>query len=390
MAPHPPLHLGVTLDGLGTHPRAWRLRPQLARRAFGARYYLDLIGIAQRAAIDLAYFTDSYALQSEDDRDFRGRLDAGLLASRLAPVTDGIGLVPEFTVTHAEPFHISKAVATLDHAGLGRAGWSPVTASADDRAAVEQNKHFGRRDLLTERDAYAEAADVAEVVQRLFDSWEDDAEIRDLPTGRFIDRDKLHYIDFAGDFFSVKGPSITPRPPQGQPLTVVVVRSAAAVGLAGRYADVVIVSAADLSGDRALADAVRAAAVEAGRTQPPTVLVEYQVLLATSGDQLREQRALLDHDRADQPPGRGIAFAGTPTDLADELARLGDAGFGGALINFEVLPGGLELFADFVVPELVRRGLRRSGYPESTLRARFGLTRPANRYAADLASAARS
>ncbi|SDS11522.1 LLM class flavin-dependent oxidoreductase [Microlunatus soli] len=374
------LHLGVALEGLGTHPRAWRLRPQLARRAFGARYYLDLIRVAERAGIDFAYFTDGYALQSEDDRNFRGRLDAALLASRLAPVTGGIGLVPEFTVTHAEPFHISKAVATLDHTSEGRAGWAPITASSADPTAEEQNRHFGRRELLDPQTADAEAGEVADVVQRLFDSWEDDAEIRDLPTGRFIDRDKLHYVDFDGEFFSVKGPSITPRPPQGRPPTVFVVRTAAAASNAGRHADVAVVTAGDLETDRTLADGVRAAALEAGRSEPLPVLVGYQVLLAGTADQVKEQRAVLDHGLAQRPTARGIGFEGTPGALVEELAGIGSAGFAGALINFEVLPGGLELFADAVVPQLEERGLFRAGDRDLTLRGRFGLTRPVNRY----------
>lgn len=216
MAPtHPSLHLGVTLGGLGSHPRAWRLSPDSARSWFRADYHLRLARAAEEAALDLIYLEDAYALQSDDDRDLRGRLDAALLASRLAPATSGIGLVPEFTVTHAEPFHISKSVATLDHASLGRAGWAITTAGAGDRLADQQNDHFGRRPVLSEQAAYAEAADVAEVVGRLFDSWEDEAEIRDLSTGRFVDRDKLHYVDFEGSAFSVKGPSIVPRPPQG-------------------------------------------------------------------------------------------------------------------------------------------------------------------------------
>lgn len=377
-----PLHLGVGLAGLGTHPRAWKLAPVQARSAFGADHHLRLAALAQDAALDLLYFDDSYRLQSDDDRDVRGRLDAALLASRLAPVTSGIGLVPAFTVTHAEPFHVSKAVATLDFTSEGRAGWSIEVASSADPTAEEQTRHFGRRSVLGPDQAYAEAADVADVVQRLFDSWEDDAEIRDLPTGRFIDRDKLHYVDFVGEFFSVKGPSITPRPPQGQPLTVVPVRRPEAVALAGRYADLAIVSAPDLATAGELADQVRRAAAGHGRADQLTVLAEYDVLLAADHDQLGEQQALLSADLQTPPAPRGVPFTGTPAELTDQLAGLAtSAWFDGALINFAVLPLGLPLFVDAVVPQLVAQGLFRERYAEATLRERFGLTRPANRYA---------
>jgi alkanesulfonate monooxygenase SsuD/methylene tetrahydromethanopterin reductase-like flavin-dependent oxidoreductase (luciferase family) len=127
--------------------------------------------------------------------------------------------VPTAITTHTEPFHLSKAIATLDYVSSGRAGIRVQVAVRADTAI-----HFGRREIpplgadrLTDPDTqrliaghFDEAADYVEVLRRLWDSWEDDAEIRDLVTGRFIDRDKLHYIDFEGRWFSVKGPSITP------------------------------------------------------------------------------------------------------------------------------------------------------------------------------------
>jgi alkanesulfonate monooxygenase SsuD/methylene tetrahydromethanopterin reductase-like flavin-dependent oxidoreductase (luciferase family) len=138
-------------------------------------------------------------------------------------VTRHIGLIPTVVSTHTEPFHVSKAIATLDYASSGRAGVRVRVSLAQHEAA-----HFGRRSFppLGSADragpagaeliagAFGEAADYVEVVRRLWDSWEDDAEIRDAVTGRFVDRQRLHYIDFTGRWFSVKGPSITPRPPR--------------------------------------------------------------------------------------------------------------------------------------------------------------------------------
>src|SRR5690606_25128531 len=139
--------------------------------------------------------------------------------------------IPTVTTTHTEPFHVATALATLDYTSRGRAGWQArVSATAEEAA------HFGRREIThpspaeiaevlatgtvppRARELFEEATDVVEVVRRLWDSWEDDAEIRDVATRRFIDRDKLHYVDFEGSHFSVRGPSITPRPPQGQPV----------------------------------------------------------------------------------------------------------------------------------------------------------------------------
>ena len=229
-----PLHLAVALDGAGWHPAAWREPDAQPQRLFTAGYWTELARHAERGLLDFITIEDGLDLQSDDrfqadsrtDR-VRGRLDAVLIAARVAPATRHIGFVPTAITTHTEPFHLSKAIATLDYVSSGRAGIRVQVAARAGTAA-----HFGRRksppleldrlaDPDTQRliaDHFGEAADYVEVLRRLWDSWEDDAEIRDVATGRFIDRDKLHYIDFEGRWFSVKGPSITPRPPQGQPI----------------------------------------------------------------------------------------------------------------------------------------------------------------------------
>ncbi len=232
MASPPPLHLAVALDGAGWHPAAWREPDARPSELFSPGYWVDLVVEAERGQLDFVTIEDSLALQSTRRRELdertdqvRGRLDAVLVAARVAPRTSAIGIVPVATTTHTEPFHVSKSIATLDYVSNGRAG-----VQARVSATSFEARQFGRREInaagpapgtsgdsTAVADLFDEAADFVEVVRRLWDSWEDDAEIRDVATGRFVDRDKLHYIDFEGKWFSVRGPSITPRPPQGQP-----------------------------------------------------------------------------------------------------------------------------------------------------------------------------
>ncbi|MFC7642701.1 LLM class flavin-dependent oxidoreductase [Streptosporangium lutulentum] len=216
------LHLAVALDGAGWHPAAWRDPAAFPKDLFTAAYWAALVAEAERGLLDFVTIEDSLALQSTrhegpDGRtdQVRGRFDALLVASRIAPLTGRIGLVPTVTTTHTEPFHIASGLATLDYVSGGRAGWRAQVSGRGAEAA-----HFGRRDIPGLRpeslddpetvrlihELFDEAADVVEVVRRLWDSWEDDAVIRDVPTGRFVDRDRLHYIDFEGSRFSVKGP----------------------------------------------------------------------------------------------------------------------------------------------------------------------------------------
>ena len=203
-AASPAVHLAVALDGAGWHPAAWREPRARPAELFTAGYWADLVQEAERGLLDFVTIEDWLGLQSarhvEPDRrtdQVRGRLDAVLIAARVAPLTSHIGLVPTAVVTHTEPFHISKAIATLDYVSTGRAGLRVQVSARPDEAA-----HFGRRTFPAARprrpgqpavqdlvgELFDEAADYVEVVRRLWDSWEDDAEIRDVATGRFIDR----------------------------------------------------------------------------------------------------------------------------------------------------------------------------------------------------------
>lgn len=392
-----PLHLAVALDGTGWHPASWREPVSRPRELFTAGYWADQVAEAERGLLDFVTIEDGLGLQSSllldpDDRtdQVRGRLDAVLIASRIAPLTRHIGLVPTVVATHTEPFHLSKAIATLDHVSGGRAGLR-VRISARPHEA----DHFGRRrvprvdlaeDLSAQppvTDLFDEAADYVEVVRRLWDSWEDDAEIRDVATGRFVDRDKLHYIDFEGRFFRVKGPSITPRPPQGQPLVTALAHQTVPYRLVARQADVGYVTPHDTGQARAIVAEIRAEQEAAGRAgEPLHVFGDLVVFLDETRAAAEDRLARLD-DLAGAPyTSDARVFAGTPAELADQLQELREAGLSGFRLRPAVTGQDLPAVGRLLVPELQRRGLFRRAYEADTLRGLLGLARPANRYAA--------
>ena len=255
------LHLGVALDGYGWHPEAWRHTPD-GEPVTSGRYWSGLAATAERGLLDFVTFDDALTPQRRrraeiDPRWLAGRPDAVLIASRVAPTTSHIGLIPVATVTHTEPFHVSKAIATLDFVSRGRAGWQVRISGTQHEAEL-----FGRRDISAV-DLFDEASDAVEVARQLWDSWEDDAVIRDAATGRFIDRDKLHYIDFVGKHFSVKGPSITPRSPQGQPVVAALAHAQPAYEFAARSADLVFITPKDDGSLRSILDEVAQAGGDA-------------------------------------------------------------------------------------------------------------------------------
>ncbi|MGV9886704.1 LLM class flavin-dependent oxidoreductase [Streptomyces sp. NPDC003395] len=395
--PAAPLHLAVALDGTGWHPASWREPVARPRELFTARYWADLVTEAERGLLDFVTIEDGLGPQSShwldpDERtdQVRGRLDAVLIASRVAPLTSHIGLVPTVIATHTEPFHISKAIATLDHVSTGRAGLRVQISARPHEAA-----HFGRRtirridaydspaarDVVTE--LFDEAADHVEVVRRLWDSWEDDAEIRDVATGRFIDRDKLHYIDFEGRHFSVKGPSITPRPPQGQPLVTALAHWTVPYRLLARQADVGYVTPHDTEQARATVAEIRAEQEAAGRAREPLhVFAELVVFLDEDPGAAAARRERLDALAGEPYASDALVFAGTPAELADLLQEFQAAGLSGFRLRPAVAGHDLPAITRGLVPELQRRGAFRRAYEARTLRGLLGLARPANRYAA--------
>lgn len=395
---HPsPLHLAVALDGTGWHPASWREPVARPRDLFTAGYWTDLVTEAERGLIDFVTVEDGLGPQSShfldpDDRtdQVRGRLDAVLIASRVAPLTRHIGLVPTVVATHTEPFHISKAIATLDYVSTGRAGLRVQITARPHEAA-----HFGRRTIpridaydspearAVVSDLFDEAADHVEVVRRLWDSWEDDAEIRDAATGRFIDRDKLHYIDFEGAHFSVKGPSITPRPPQGQPLVTALAHATVPYRLVARAADVGYITPHDTDQARAIVAEIRAEQESAGRAgEPLHVFGDLVVFLDDDRAAAEDRRARLDALAGEPYTSDARIFAGTPAQLADQLQEFQAAGLTGFRLRPAVAGHDLPAITRGLVPELQRRDAFRRAYEADTLRGLLGLTRPANRYAA--------
>jgi alkanesulfonate monooxygenase SsuD/methylene tetrahydromethanopterin reductase-like flavin-dependent oxidoreductase (luciferase family) len=389
--PETDLHLALALDGTGWHPASWREPGARPGELLGAGYWTELVQEAERGLLDLVTFEDAMALQSAhpfrpDQRtdQVRGRLDSVLVAARVAPLTRHIGLVPTVIVTHTEPFHAAKAIATLDYVSTGRAGVRVRVSGRPDEAALFGRRTVDRIDRTVPEDAglsglFAEAADYVEVMRRLWDSWEDDAEIRDVATGRFVDREKLHYIDFAGAHFAVRGPSITPRPPQGQPLVAALAHQTVPYRLVARSTDLGFVTPRDLGHLAEILAEIRAE--RADREDPLHMLGDVVVFLDEDAGAAADRRARLDELAGTELRSDALVFTGTPAQLADLVQEWHAAGLSGVRVR----PGGnahdLPLITRALVPELQRRGAFRTGYAEGTLRDRFGLARPANRYA---------
>jgi len=362
------LLLAVEADGAGAHPAAWRHPGPLGtspspRLILDPRSIKETVTIAERAGFAFAVFGDGPAPPPEG-----ARIEAGVRAAYLSQLTRRIGLAPTLHVTTTEPFHLATQLASLDYASHGRAAW--VVGAANDGPA---RATIGAAPL-DDRARSQEVRDVIDVARALWDSWEDDAVIKDVPSGRFIDNDKVHHIRFEGASFSVVGPLITPRPPQGQ----VVVIAADSLGVADR-ADITLVggfSARTGHGQRVIAQRAEHAR-EAGS---PLVFAELEVALDVPGERADRRLARLNSldpwritDRA--------RFSGSAAGLAEFLRALADH-VDGVLCYPAETTVDLPVLADTVLPALTASGLARKPDADAvTLREVLGLPRPVNRFA---------
>lgn len=344
--------LGIELDGEGRHPAAWRRAHHAPSESLTGKVLGKRVAAAENAGFTFATFDDSIVAPNNtpnntSSTDIAARVDAVNRASFVAATTSTIGLVPVVGTTYAEPFHTSSQLATLDYASRGRAGWIPTRVQDPAVARV-----WGRPLVSGEADLDREQRDAITVARQLWDSWEDDAVVRNYATGRFLDREKLHYVDFQGESFSVKGPAIVPRPPQGQPVVFGTEADRDQV-------DVVLVQQADSERD--------------GLT-----FLELDVTLDTPDASASERLESLN-SYTQAPPSPRAEYVGTAAGLVELLTDTAKK-FDGVRLFPTVIDEDLRELARYVLPQLLESGVAHRPVPGSTFRSNLGLTRPANRY----------
>ncbi|MFI5915132.1 LLM class flavin-dependent oxidoreductase [Dactylosporangium sp. NPDC051541] len=332
------LVLAVEIDGVGVDPAVLRRTAE----------------IAERAGFNLVTL--------EDDLVTPGRIGGVERAAFIAAATSVLGVAPVVATTYTEPFHISSQLASLDHVSAGRAGWI-VAASPDPAVAAAWGRPVA--------DLAQEALDSVRVVRELWDSWEDDAVVRDVATGRYLDQDRLHYIDDTAATYSVKGPAIVPRPPQGQ-LVVLAPRGL----LAGDVdVDVTLIGGVNVDEIQALASTL----------STPRTFVNIDVALDTAAADGADRAATSIAERTAHPAwgSRGhLRYTGSSEGFVALLREL-DArgGVDGVRLHPLALDDDLAVLSQYTLPGLHRARIVNRTLPGTTLRQTLGLPRPVNRYA---------
>jgi FMN-dependent oxidoreductase (nitrilotriacetate monooxygenase family) len=439
MATERRLRLGAFMRPVSIHTAWWRYPGAYPDANFNFAHLKRFAQTLERGCFDAFFMADHLAVLNMPMAALKRSgtvtsFDPQTLLPALAAVTERIGLIATGSTTFNEPYHVARFFASLDHLSGGRAGWNVVTTSNPDAAL-----NFGREEHLEHAERYLRAREFYEVVTGLWDSWADDAFIRDVETGVFFDPEKLHVLGHKGKYFSVRGPLNVARPVQGWPVIVQAGASDAGRQLAAETAEVIFGAGGSLAASQEFYRDVKARTARAGRDPDHLkILPGAFVVVGDTIQEAQDKRALLDslvhpdsgmaslsvalgcdasefdldaplpdipetnasksaRDRVIDYARRhnatvrqlaqhmggygGSAFVGTPASIADEMeAWLNSEACDGFNILLPTVPEGLDDFVNGVVPELQRRGLFRRAYEGATLRENLGLPRPENRF----------
>jgi alkanesulfonate monooxygenase len=433
------LHLGAFMRPVVIHTGGWRYPGAWPDANFSFPKLKALIQKLEEAKFDAFFMADHLALLNMPIEALRRShtvtsFDPLTLLPALAAVTERIGLIATASTTYNDPYHVARKFASLDHISNGRAGWNLVTTANPDAA-----QNFGHDEHMAHGERYKRAREFHDVVTGLWDSFADDAFIRDAESGIFWDPSRMHVLNHKGPELSVRGPLNVARPVQGWPVIVQAGASEAGRQIAAETAEMVFAAGGPIAEARAFyADVKRRAAALGRNPDHLKILPGALVVVGATPEEAQAKRARLDSlvhyesalgalsialgvdARGFDPDGPlpeipeteggksgreraiamarrekltvrqlaqrlggygGAAIVGTPGSIADEMQEWLETGAcDGFNVMFPYVPGGLVDFVEQVVPELQRRGLFRTEYAGTTLREHLGLPRPENRF----------
>ncbi|WP_343551266.1 LLM class flavin-dependent oxidoreductase [Pantoea sp.] len=431
------LRLGAIIQGVSGNMSAWRHPDAIADASINVDYVLDLARKAEQAKIDFLFVADGLYITPQSIPHFLNRFEPITLLSALSLVTKNIGLVATLSTSYSEPFTVARQFASLDHLSGGRVGWNVVTSPLEGSA-----KNFSRASHPEHDERYRVASEYLQVTKGLWDSWEEDAFVRDKQSGEFFVADKLHTLNHAGKYFSVQGPLNVGRSPQGRPIVFQAGASEAGKAFAAEAADAIYTRQETLDEAREFRADVRRRLVARGRDADDIrVFQGISVIIGDSEEQAERRyqqtaelvtiekaleylgRYFEHHDFSQyaldeafpeigelgsnsfrsttdkikqNAKARGLtlrqaaleeatprpSFLGTAQQVADGLATWFLEGATDGFIVRGGTPTAFDDFVEQVIPLLQARGIYRREYAGATLRENLGLPAPENQFAA--------
>jgi FMN-dependent oxidoreductase (nitrilotriacetate monooxygenase family) len=357
------MKLGLSIASVGHH--------DTAIGAMSLAHHIKAAEIAERGRMDFLFLADYASVL---------KMDPTMVVAALAAITDRIGLIPTASTAYQHPYNFARRMASIDHISGGRLGWNMVTGSDPDEAS-----NFSLAAPLNSHARQSRAAEFVTVVHDLFDSWDDDAFLRDKASGIYFDRTKFHFLDHAGEHFRVRGPLDVERPPQGRLPIMAEGVSDDEMALAARFADIIHGGQPDIAAARTHYLTMKRKLHTHGRTHDDLLMMpSIQCYLGQTQAEAEDNFARLQP----LPDPKHLSAIGTPKLVADTMEEWFTTGAAdGFLVHPPSMPQGAEDFVTLVIPELQRRGLFRTEYEGTSLRENLGLPAAPSRLKRNLENA---
>lgn len=433
------IRLGTMIHGPAGNMSAWRHPEAVIDASINFNYVLQTAKKAEAGKLDFVFIADGLYINEKSIPHFLNRFEPITALSALAALTTHIGLVGTVSTSYSDPYTVARQFASLDHLSQGRAGWNVVTSPLEGSA-----KNYSREKHPEHALRYRIADEYLQVVKGLWDSWEEDAFVRNRTTGQFFEPSKMHTLNHKGEFFQVSGPLNIGRTPQGRPIIFQAGASSDGKQLAASHADAIFSQNESLEGAKAFYQGVKSQLSQFNRTEDELHIFQgVSVIIGQDANEVEQQyqqvaalvsiyealnylgryfdhhdfsqypldepfpdigdigqnsfRATTDRIKAEAKE-RGLTlrqvaletatprplFSGTAQEVVDGLIHWVDNYAADGFIIQGGTPTTFSQFVDEVIPLLQAKGRYRLDYPGQTLRESLGLKQPENQFAQSL------
>ncbi|WP_255473371.1 NtaA/DmoA family FMN-dependent monooxygenase [Planomicrobium sp. CPCC 101110] len=367
------LKMGAIIEGVGYNHMGWRHPDMPADASENIDYYVKQAKIAEKAKFDTLFLIDVSHVGPGNIPHYLSMFEGVSIMSALSMVTKNIGLSATIAASYGDPFSAARQILSLDKISKGRASLNAITSNPGGMVNYS-------RGHLTKADQYPMQKEFMEILLGLWDSYEDDAFIRDKANGIYLNPQKMHPINYRGNYFSVDGPLNLSRSVQGRPVLFTAGMSDNFMNNAAKYTDGVFTFAQSVDHLKEIVTKIKKKVALEGRSSEDFIVaVSQQVLVGRTEkeaeEKFREMESLIPQYRIPKP-----LFFGSAEKVADQIQEWYEAGAMDMLLVQQEHPTALKDFADLVVPILQDRGIFRTEYESNTLRGNLGLPYPQNRY----------
>lgn len=369
MAERKKLKLAANIDGLGWNFVGWQHPDMPSDASENIDFYVQQAQLAEAAKFDTLFLVDVSHVGPGNIPHYLSMFEGMTIMSALSMKTEKIGLSATIATSYTDPYNVARQVLSLDKISKGRASVNAVTSNPGGMVNFS-------RGHLTKADQYPMNREFMEILIGLWDTYEDDAFLRNKEHGIYLNPRKMHTINYKGKYFSVEGPLNISRSVQGRPVLYTAGSSATFMDHASSFTDGAFIYGQTMEDTVQVAQGIRTKLIQKGRRPEDFVVITSQnpIVGRTDEEAIAKYKELLAfHPRNSIP---APLFFGSAERVANQVQLWYESGAMDMLMVRQDHPHGLKDFVDLVVPILQQRDIFKTEYEGETLREHLEIPKP--------------